>query len=273
MNYKGKYLEDIRFFAFLYRKAFAASPFFWVYLLIHIISRAATSLLWVYIPKVIIDELTGQKRMEAVLGYVGAFVALQLLFGIATQLASVKMELCNLQIDQYLRKDLAGKIMRIKYEMLEDTKVLDLKDRASEGLDFWGGIQEINGILVEVCSAALSVGTLIVLVAGLNPVFTLLLVGFVVCNTVLNNKLRVIVLHFWDKLGIFNRQFRYLSELMTDYRFGKDIRLFHMSGLVLQKGEGYRQKTLEYYEKQGKLEKKYLDAQKLVTLVQNLTVY
>ena len=273
MNYKGKYLEDLRFFAFLYQKAFAASRFFWVYLLLQVVANTCSTLLWVFIPKYIIDELTGTKSVETVLWYIGVFVVLQIVCGMVNQISVRSLEVCNERIDHYLRKDLAGKVMRIQYESLEDTKVLDLKDRASEGLDFWGGIIEINSIVVEVLSALLSIGTLIVLVARLNLLFMFLLLAFVIGNTLLNNRLRLIVLHFWDKLGIFNRQFGYLADLMTDYQYGKDIRLYHMSDLILKKGEGYRKDTLDYYVKQGKLERKFLDAQKFILLLQNLTVY
>jgi len=273
MQYDKQYLSDIRFIGFLYRKAYAVSRIFWVHLLVNAVSRSLTMLLWVYFPKLILDELTGGKRMHIMLTMLAGFVLLQFLCGILTHVSETKLNLCSEKIDHHLRKDLAEKIMKLDYAKLEDPKTLDLKDRASEGIQFWGGIAGINELMTEILAALLSISTLLVLVVELNVFFAAVLFVFVACKTVLSNKLRVVVMHFWDKLGIFNRQFRYLSSLMTDYRYGKDIRLYHMADLVCEKSEEYKDGARQYYVKQGNQERRFYFAQNSVGFLQDLVIY
>ena len=92
MNYNGTFKNDVRFIAFLYKKAFEVSRIFWIYLLFSVVSKAMSSLLWVYIPKFIIDELTGEKRMAVAFGYVLLFVISQIMSGAVTHL--VEKNIC-----------------------------------------------------------------------------------------------------------------------------------------------------------------------------------
>lgn len=273
MNYDKNYLADIRFIGFLYRKAWSASRSFWIPMLLMAVTAALTELLWTYVPKLIIDGLTDGEKIGHILNLLAVFVLIQLAAGALSHGCKSWLNLSSQKIDHSLKRALAGKVMKLDCAALEDPKILDLKDRAAEGIQFWGGIIGINYLVTESASALLSIGALLVMILRLNWVLGLLLLLFAAAKTLLSNELRVVVMGFWDKLGIFNRQFRYLGSLMTDYKFGKDIRLHKMSALICKKSEDYRKATLDYYVKQGNKERRFYYGQNIVELLQSLVIY
>jgi len=273
MHYDKNYLQDIRFIGFLYRKAYSISKTFWIPMVLAAAATALAEVLWTYVPKLVIDGLTGGKRLGYVLQMMAAFALMQLIVSCVSLGCENWLNLSSRKIYHRLKRDMAEKVMKLDCVRLEDPKILDLKDRAYEGIDFWGGIMGINAMLMEGGAALLSIGALLVLILQLNWVFGLLLLLFAAAKTVLSNKLRVVVMGFWDKLGVFNRQFRYLGSLMTDYKYGKDIRLHRMQDLICKKSEAYREETLRYYVKQGKKERQFYYLQNIVELLQTLAIY
>lgn len=273
MHYDKNYLQDIRFIGFLYRKAASVSKTFWIPMILAAVAAALAEVLWTYVPKLVIDGLTDRKTIAYVLQLMTVFVLAQLILGCLSHGAKSWLNVSSNKVYHWLQRDLAEKVMKLDCARLEDPKILDLKDRAHEGIDFWGGIVGISYLLMEGVSALLSIGALLMLILRLNWVFGLLLLLFAAAKTVLSNKLRVIVMGFWDKLGLFNRQFRYLGSLMTDYKYGKDIRLHKMSDLICKKSEAYRKETLNYYVKQGNAERRFYYGQNIVELLQTLAIY
>ena len=273
MQYDNNYLQDIRFIGFLYRKAYSISKTFWIPMVLAAAATALAEVLWTYVPKLVIDGLTEGKRLGYVLQMMAVFALSQLIVSGVSLGCESWLNLSSRKIYHRLKKDMAEKVMKLECARLEDPKILDLKDRACEGIDFWGGIMGINAMLMEGGAALLSIGALLMLILRLNWVFGLLLLLFAAAKTVLSNKLRVVVMSFWDKLGLFNRQFRYLCSLMTDYKYGKDIRLHKMRDLICKKSEAYRKETLNYYVKQGNRERQFNYLQNIVELLQTLAIY
>ena len=273
MQYKRNYLSDARFIGFLYRKAWSVSKVFWIPMVLMAMAVALNEILLTYVPKLVIDGLTEGENLGYALRVMGTFVLLQLIISCVSRGSESWMNLCSRKIYHWLKRDLAEKVMKIECARLEDPKILDLKDRAYEGIDFWGGIMGINNLVMEGAAALLSIGALLVMILRLNWIFGILLLLFAAAKTVLSNQLRVVVMGFWDKLGLFNRQFRYLGSLMTDYKYGKDIRLHKMSDLICKKSEDYRKATLSYYVKQGRAERRFYYLQNLVELLQTLAIY
>lgn len=270
---KNSLKYDIQVIAFLLKQAKSISKLYLWMFSGNIISKAISPVLWVIMPKFILDELMGQRRMPTLLFLLGLFLALVFLIEGAGHLMTGWLYKNDVAVFLKMQRMLTGKAMEMDYPYLEDPKILDLKEKAIDGLRYSGGVQMMSRAVQKLLSSAISVIALLSVILTLHWGLTLSLILVVLLITLTNNRLRVIVYKFWDLLTEFNRKFKYLNNLMFDFRYGKDMRLSGMKEMLLNKNEAFRSQCHAYYIKQGKRERKLLQLLNCIGFVQALLVY
>ena len=209
----------------------------------------------IIVPKLIIDELLGAQDVQRLIWLVallaGANLILKLIETILTRTKSIELDKVQLKFEQ----NLADKCLRLPYEDIEKKSVLDLKERALQGVFNFYELVELIGATAK---SLISLASLVVLLFTFNGWLIPILTGLTLLNSIVYK--RIANLRYQDSVISIpmNRGFSYYGRLASDFSYGKDIRLSHCAAFLLHKASKYLAEVVRISSKQydeiGKLQ-------------------
>lgn len=208
-------------------------------------------------PKFIIDELTGQKRWDAVLGYISLLIGILVLLRLLRLGAQV---FCNMSINAegiLGAKRYARYCLDMDYAKLEDDYVRDMEGKAREKV--WVG--NVSGALREVATALLRLAGYAYLIFMLHPLVLLAVALVTAVNYYLGLKREKCDYAFAPERARSERKFHYFFETMADFSFAKEMRINQASSWL----SGKFSQVLNAYH--GKL-KKYENRMLLLSILE-----
>ncbi|MDE6726163.1 MAG: ABC transporter ATP-binding protein/permease, partial [Ruminiclostridium sp.] len=136
-------------------------------------------------------------------------------------------------------------VIDLYFQVKEDKQALDQLEAARTGMQWYsGGVVgvfypafEIIGQIIKIC------GT-VVLIAFYAPWLFLVTLIVAVINAVIQNKLNNNAIESFKKLSKLNRAFGYYGWQLSDFRYGKDIRLYGAKELMVERWEKYTDKSI-----------------------------
>ena len=245
-------------------------------------------------PARIIDALVSMADAE----YITQLVVLTLGLNAAMQLA--KRALIHIRVRQRDRfgnliiLEMVKSTISMDYDYAESPQTQVLRQKVKEGMNY-GGISSLVGILCfflqGVVATLLSLG----IISGLlsipsngqhtgvlgfvdSPLSALGLLGLIVLALTVNVRNSASVsrvrMQTLNKSAAFERTYAYfMSTLMTNYNFHKDIRLFHMAPMLETKMEEQWKMTSALGEEQRKSVTKYQAINQLFASVVTISIY
>ena len=208
-----------------------------------------------FLPAMIIDELLDAQSMNTLTQLVTSMLAFNVLLGTIsrslTHARTYQMALVDLRLTQAM----AIQTTNMDFSLTEDPTVQRLRQKAYEGRSWMGNIAsqlvKIGQSLQDALAIMASLGIVIQLITtpavggytGIlgfidNPQAFLLLGGCMVFAVSFNGWLNMhkgqMVYKQMAAVVPANRNFSYVIELFADYHFGKDIRLFNMSAMLIE---------------------------------------
>lgn len=210
----------------------------------------------IILPKFLIDELVliiGGEPVAAHLGklilYAGLIIgiplAANLLQNLTYQLTEVRREWFN----QYFETELSRHAMTMDFDHTEDPDILDRLAKAKDGMSWYsGGVVGILGclyLIIRNIAVLCGVSTLIIITCPwLIPVqlLSLLLI------TRLNAKNNKIEADNFMKLSKMNRVWGYVFYQLSDFCYGKDIRLYDSSDMMCKKADTISEQQVDCWK-------------------------
>lgn len=245
---------------YLFRCAIEYKPSFLFVYILDIIVKAGMPFINVIFPKYLIDELLTGKQMEKIVIYVvcivvGNFVTLLL--------SAVLQEKLNKHYyddySRYFDALISRKNMSISFRNTEDKDVLQYIQRAREGLGVqaggFGGIAgSISQLIINVIISVTSIGLLI------HKAFlvVLILIVSVAVGYYANQKMIDIQVKYFDQIAENNRGYEYALVYLTNFKYGKDVRLYNAEDMMLEKADQFNQKTASIGMQQASEKSKWL---------------
>lgn len=165
---------------------------------------------------------------------------------------------CNVVAENYLyyhityvrmkyTEERIAKTLGMDYEMLESTAMLDLMKKAEKATE--SGQVGINGMLIRMqgflqMTACMIMG--IAIIFTLNPFLILVVIGLGILQS-LHYKYTVKIEKelTWDRMGPIMRKQNYLSDVARDFSFAKDIRLFSLQKMLMNKQRSVNKEQLD----------------------------
>jgi ABC-type multidrug transport system fused ATPase/permease subunit len=214
--------------------------------LLNILAVSMVQLVPVVMPKKIIDELMGGGRTEVVLWLSALFGVLLLITRTVSDTSG------NTIFNRFIAVRLrfiarsGKKFMSMDYQSLEDPEVLDLSQRGDRACS--SNNIGIEGILHRTQSLAQKLLTMAGLAAVISTLSPLLLVAIALLlfvNFLMTSHTRKKDKAENDRLAPVWRRRNYLTDVMGDFSFAKDIRLFSLRNflrgmLVKQQDENFK---------------------------------
>lgn len=210
--------------------------------------------LYVVIPKFILDELIGLQRPQFLLSYVATLCVGALLTALLGNIAESRFRVLTEELNQELRIQLADKGLKIDYHQSESKTILDLQQRARNSLDY---LYQISSTLVSTGGAFVTIVSTAFLMITWRWWLVIIVIGVSLLTIPLLKRLQVLELDNSVRSASENRAFRYFLEMAVDYRYAKDLRLFGGVDLIMGHAKESMDKILrinhEYFTRFGTL--------------------
>ncbi|MBW9157712.1 ABC transporter ATP-binding protein/permease [Clostridium sp. FP2] len=237
------------------------------------IFKAITPFINIIMPKFIIDELLGQKRVNVFIMLVSIIVVANGILNLISRWIDTLVDIKNMEIINGFDLLIGQKIMDMDFEKIEDPDILNLKERAIFPLRNQGVLERMIKCIVDSISQFVTAIGLLVVISTLNFLIVFLILGIVLLNSFLFKKSQAAQYKFHGELIPLNRKFGYYAKITSDFSMGKDVRLYNIRPLIVEKIEGYNEKSVECFGKLFRLMGKYNGLNEVNMQLQMIVVY
>lgn len=247
MNSFNLMKKNIKYFFPLLLKI---TPLTVILIIINSILNSIATILWVFFPKLIVEELTGNKDLKKLSIIVVSFVLSELIINIIINIISNLVDYYTQKANFYIDQLFNNKIATIDYFNVEDPKFSDEVVYAKQCLNNYS-----NGIFSIIWSAKDMLSSLFTFIGIIGILFTsslpwhfvVILFGLIILNSLFNNKINEGYLkqeENFNKLMIrTNRRLWHYNKNIFAFRTQKDLRIYDAKNLI----DSYANKARDDY--------------------------
>lgn len=232
----NKKCNSMNGFFYLINEIKKEQPYLFLYYVLNIFFTLLYSLGTVLIPRFMIEELTGQERIKYIVMIITIYLILISASGYFLSHIKNKYQFGIFNIRYYFMEKTKEKIMKIHYKNLENPKYLD---------EFWRVLSAtsdidigVQGVLTQIFVLSANAVTSLFFM-GILSILNLWIVILLGVNIYLVFIIRSKASKFEvkkSKTAIpYKRRQQYLVNIMEDFIYGKDIRIFGLSNFILNK--------------------------------------
>ena len=198
------------------------------------LSSAVNQFVPVFMPKYVIDQLTGHGTPTGVLATVAVFSGMLLLSQTAQTSSGNSLSNRFITVRLRLLARSGQKFMATDFQHLEDPAVLDLSKRGDRACqDNADGVEGVMHRLLSLLAEAIVVAGSVAVIATLQPLLLVAIGALLAANFLASTRARTRDKQANDALAKVRRKLGYLADVMSDFAYGKDLRLFSMKGFLL----------------------------------------
>ncbi len=210
---------------------------------------AAAPFIWIFAPKFLIDELMGMKCIEVLIGIllVTLVVSAVTKYFIAFLVGVYRMKMSNIRFK--FIDVIHEKAMGMDFKHTENPKVLnDIRIAWRTVRNPHSGIGGILQKLFTILGSLIGFLGYIAIIMTLNPLILLYLVVNVIIIYFINLRVNEYEKSKEDKRSEYFRKSVYVSSTMSDFQYGKDIRVYRMKDLLINKRRYFDKKRTNITE-------------------------
>lgn len=235
--------------------AWSISPLYIGLLILNSLIASGQILLNVILPKYLVDELVGAQNIEILIIFGLAIVLSNLIFAFLGKTMKKFLEVRNIYVEEMMNQEMAKKIMNVEFSHLENPYYLDLKERAVFAI---GNQRAMSNIISSVSTALNNIITitgLVIIMMTLSPILVVLLILTILLSLFIYKQFMDYQVNFFQELIPVNRKYGYYVGLSFDDKIQKDIRLYGMNDMLINRVTEYNIEMnswfSSYYKKQG----------------------
>ena len=228
---------------------------YYLILLFQSVLGAASSLVNLVLPKLLIDGFARGWEWGHFLNGILAFAAFKYLVLQALSFLKLKEKRHSEYLDNKVPMVFADKVMRLHYPQLEDPQVLDLKERAIFPITNYQALQGLLGAAIDIITSFLTLGGLAAVLFAFSPWFLLTLLALCVIASLLSARFSRYMRHALQDLIPTNRRYGYWFDTIFNPAFQKEFRVYGLNDLLLAKVNTYTGEIADWlnrlYARQG----------------------
>ena len=236
---------------------------------------------FIVLPKFLIEELlavyngdTPSVHLQKIIFLVALILGINFFGNILNGIANWIKNLSQEWFNEYFQVKINQQSMSVDFECTEDSKVLDQMNKAKEGMDWYSG--NVCGILDQFFSIITNIAALIGVIAILffsSPLVIIFQILSVVFFSFFNKKIKTIEIESFKNLSKSNRIFGYLFFELSDFSYGKDIRLYDATNLFNHLSSKHLDDQTNIWKERSIKSKKQYYKMNFSNLVCNILVY
>ena len=200
----------------------------------------------VIFPRFLLDEVFGERSINNIVFYLVLMGATIILSGIINALFTNKLHFISMKLKSKLRMDMALKTTLVKYELLENKEILDMKQNAAKFLE--EDVDKAIYLTPQILSSFVASIGLIYIISSLNIIITIALLMVIFFNAFLQEKTEKYAYDYRVEMGPTERKISYFIMTMPDYKYGKDIRLYGLSDWLYSKYSSQLNESFKGYK-------------------------
>ncbi|MGN0506212.1 MAG: ABC transporter ATP-binding protein, partial [Lachnospiraceae bacterium] len=199
-----------------------------LFIILGVICQPFMRYFWTFLPKFILDMVTGEGSREKLFCLMAGFTAIQLVFTMLTTYYRYGIDWRYIGARMYTMLRMNRKAMKIDFEHLENPDVMDCYQKAqnacgSNNAGVEGMMRESVSFLESLTTALLG----ITILSTMNVWIVLLMLCMAVVHfLIVNHTNKVTKAKVWDPLATWWRKRWYMQNVATNFDAAKDIRMF-----------------------------------------------
>lgn len=229
--------------------AWSVSPAYLMLLVLNALTNAAKTVLNVVLPMYLIDELTIGRDIRQLVFYGGLIVLNNVGMTLLTNTFARFIKVKEKQTRNGMMKLMSDKIMNLEYSYLENPTYLDLKERAVFIINNQDAIANLIISLADLLSKGATLVGLIAILITLGPVLIVVLfigISLMLLSYAGVSKYQTEVM---QEIIPVNRRFGYYMNLASDKEIQKDVRLYNMQKMIIDRIVQFSHETCDIFEK------------------------
>ncbi len=259
---------------YFYSLVWKEKPRYFVFTVFSIFIVSVAPFITIVFPKYIIDELISQRRIPILIGYVLTMILLNWAIQSLKHIVQETLYKMDDWFERYFNQEISKKAMRMDFEHTEDPTVLDQSTKAETGMSWYsGGIQGLTICIVEMISSIITLTGVITMIVFYAPIVLPISAITVAIGAWITSKQNAANIRSFNELPALNRAFSYIYWNLSDFRYGKDIRLYEATDMMLSKGEENNSNTMKVWLKQASTNQNYGFLDSGLTAVQMVVIY
>ncbi|MDH8677027.1 ABC transporter ATP-binding protein [Fusibacter bizertensis] len=238
--------EVIKYFIRLMHKL---TPAYLPTLLVQSLMKTIRPLLFIMGPKLIVDELMGLQRTDRLVLLIAIIALGNFVVGVTEKVLKSKTDLLTYKFNNAFERHIAKKTVEIDFENVEDPEILNLKERALFAVRNHGLMYGMVEGLSKIANEMILIVSLSAIIWTFSPWVLLLLIGVVMINSFLFKKIQKYYYRESTNTVNANRAFVYYINQSGDQELAKDIRLYNMPKMIIDKMNRVNLATYDEYLK------------------------
>ncbi len=237
------------------------------YILIKIllaVLNALVSLVTVFIPGLIIDELISDQRTERLAMLICALAVVPIVSFFVGKYTNLYMLRISNRAQLKYQEQFYDFLLDMDYETLESPDIQRLRKRAQSVVSYTFGFVDILG---EFFTAFLRILSMLSVIITLNPLIIILVVCTVIINFFVNKKVNYSNYLLSKEMDKCDDKKDYIMWTMESFEWAKEIRLFGLKQFLIEK---YKEGQIEYNQLEYKSRKKTYTPRTAATLTSSV---
>lgn len=273
MENKEKYTSDLYIIKHFLKLAHGISKTYILTLFFSSLFAAAVPFLNIIMPKYIIDELLGARRIKVLVMLVLLTVLGNGVLNLINRVLEKKCNIKNEEVVAGFDLLIGKKVMDMDFENIEDPEILNLKERALFPIRNQGAIWQLTDNISKGLTEILKIIGLIGVILTLDWIIIAIIILIVLLSSFMYKKSQRLQHKFFDSLIPLNREFGYYINTINDFSAGKDIRLYNVAPLFVKKLDDFNINSTNVFIKMFSKVGKYQGFNEIVLQFQMVIVY
>ena len=244
---------------FVFRLVKKEKPMLFLWYFLQLISEIGTTVLPIVLPKYIFEFLMAITQgisyaevKHKLVGTVGLLIGFTLLGNCIVKVTTTIRTATNEWFNRYLEQTVAERAMNMDFEHTESPDALDQLNKAKDGIAWYSG--GVEGILSNFYKVVLNFCVLIcgsALVIRECPWLMVIQAVGLLTSAFFNVRINRAEIQSFKDASVFNRRFSYFFYQVSNFSYGKDIRLYNSADMFSERGEKENGKLLNVWKKQA----------------------
>ena len=222
-------------FAFFLKKGWKYDKKYIVWLFLLQIVTAITPIAAALLPKMVIDELTGMRRMNHLILYVLVFAGWICLSSGLTSFLAKDCFTHRCRVDAAFGFEMHEKLALADYSDLESPKFIDMQEKAKKFLTCdYHGFGYLLDCGANIIGQIITIACLVTVLSILEFWFILLFAGLAAIASLIESKAMKKAMSLSMEVVKYSRRWAYYAELFEQAKYGKEIRMNGMAQWLLE---------------------------------------
>lgn len=247
---------------------------FVVYTLLQQLLASGLALTVLIFPKFILDELTGEQRVEQLIYYTALLVLTNFLGGLLVNQLRSRAFIEKSRLFVSFQTTLTENLAKADFEKMESATFLDQKSKASKFLYGNGrGFATVFDDMITIVGNCFVFAGIVGILLTLDMRLVLLFVGLALLNGLFDRRVKKRFVAFDMMKAPVERKTGYLVNLIESFQYGKEIRIFGLTDWLVEKVRSELSAGNAFYAKQIKEANKTQDFNLVTTLIRDGVTY